>query len=64
MKKTSLDEQILRAAKEIVVKFVETGRISPASFPESFRIIYQTVNDVVKQSAEDAPPEVRSAENG
>ncbi|MDL2328882.1 hypothetical protein LJC71_03905 [Desulfosarcina sp. OttesenSCG-928-A07] len=55
MKKTSLDEQILRTAKEIVVKFIETGRISPASFPESFRTIYNSVSDTVRQSAEDAP---------
>ena len=30
----SMDEQILRATKEIVVKFIEGGRISPASFPD------------------------------
>lgn len=55
MKKTDRDEQILRAAKEIVVKFIETGRVSPASFPESFRLIYQAINDVTKQSAEEKP---------
>ena len=32
----SMDEQILRAAKEIVVKFIEGGRISPAGFPKTF----------------------------
>ncbi|MBW2565022.1 MAG: hypothetical protein JRE29_13520, partial [Deltaproteobacteria bacterium] len=26
----SIDEQVLRAAKEIVVKFIEGGRVSPA----------------------------------
>ena len=33
----SIDEQILRAAKEIVVKFIEGGRISPTSFEQTFK---------------------------
>ncbi|MBF0482468.1 MAG: hypothetical protein HQK81_12530 [Desulfovibrionaceae bacterium] len=33
----------LQAAKEIVVKFVETGRISPANFAENFAPIYNEV---------------------
>jgi len=44
------DEQILRASKEIVVKFIETGRLSPTGFPEAFKSIYRTVNDTVKQA--------------
>jgi predicted transcriptional regulator len=51
MSKASQDEQILRAAKEIVVKFIETGRISPTGFPEAFKTIYQAVDETVKQSA-------------
>jgi len=46
----SMDEQILRATKEIVVKFIENGRISPAGFPETFKNIYHTVDDTVKGS--------------
>ena len=41
------DEQILRAAKEIVVKFIETGRISPTTFPENFRTIYLAIEEMV-----------------
>jgi hypothetical protein len=41
----SMDEQILRATKEIVVKFIEAGRISPAGFHETFRSVYQTVKE-------------------
>jgi predicted transcriptional regulator len=52
MSKASQDEQILRAAKEIVVKFIETGRISPTGFPEAFKTIYQAVDETVKQSAD------------
>ena len=43
----SLDEQILRATKEIVVKFIEGGRISPAGFPETFELIYRAVEGTV-----------------
>jgi hypothetical protein len=44
----SLEEQILRTAKEIVVKFIEAGRISPTGFTETFRNIYNAVNDTVR----------------
>jgi predicted transcriptional regulator len=52
MRKTSQEEQILRATKEIVVKFIETGRISPTGFPEAFKSIYQAVDETVKLSAD------------
>jgi predicted transcriptional regulator len=51
MRKANQDEQILRATKEIVVKFIETGRISPTGFPEAFKTIYRAVDETVKQSA-------------
>jgi hypothetical protein len=57
MKKMNQDEQILRAAKEIVVKFIETGRVSPTGFPEAFRSIYHTVNETVQQSTTTIKPE-------
>jgi len=43
----------LQVAKEIVVKFVDTGRISPANFSEHFGHIYGTVLHVIRQE----PPE-------
>ena len=46
----SIDEQILKSAKEIVVKFIEAGRLSPAGFDETFKNIYYTVEDAVKGS--------------
>ena len=46
----SMDEQILRAAKEIVVKFIECGRISPSSFHETFKDIYRTVEKTMNGS--------------
>ncbi|PIE61818.1 MAG: conjugal transfer protein TraB [Desulfobacterales bacterium] len=46
----SIDEQILRTAKEIVVKFIEMGRLSPSNVHETFKDIHETVNKTVKQS--------------
>ena len=46
----SIDEQILRATKEIVVKFIENGRISPNGFHEAFKSIYRTVEKTAKGS--------------
>lgn len=52
----SMDEQILRASKEIVVKFIEGGRISPAGFPDFFKNIYRTVYDTVTGASDSAGP--------
>lgn len=46
----SIDEQILRATKEIIVKFIEMGRLSPSNLHESFKDIYSTVNKTVKEN--------------
>jgi hypothetical protein len=51
----SMDEHILKAAKEIVVKFIECGRLSPSGFAETFQSIYKTVDETVK--ARVTPPE-------
>jgi hypothetical protein len=52
---TSMDEHILKAAKEIVVKFIECGRLSPSGFAETFQSIYNTVDETVK--ARVGPPD-------
>jgi len=59
MAMASMDEQILKAAKEIVVKFIETGRLSPTAFPEVFQSIYQTVAATVAAAS---PPEAEASE--
>jgi len=46
-KLTADDEVILRAAKEIVIKFIETGRVSPTSFEENFQKIYSSIKNTV-----------------
>jgi hypothetical protein len=48
----SIDEQILRATKEVVVKFIEAGRVSPAAFPETFRTVYNTIDETVRKTAD------------
>ncbi len=59
---SKMDEHILRAAKEIAVKFIETGRLSPTSFQESFQQIYDTVATAAKGSGEAPEPEVVDGE--
>ena len=49
----TMDEHILRTTKEIIVKFIETGRISPAGVHDAFRELYRTVNHTVKSIDED-----------
>ena len=45
----------LQVTKEIVVKFVETGRISPGNFAEHFGPIYAEVLRVISNGAAAAP---------
>jgi len=49
---STMDEHILKTTKEIVVKFIETGRISPSGFSESFKSIYHTIDETVKGSTD------------
>jgi hypothetical protein len=55
----SIDEHILKAAKEIVVKFIECGRLSPTGFAEAFQSVYKTVDETVKSRQK--PPEPETA---
>jgi hypothetical protein len=36
-------KEALQVSKEIVVKFIETGRVSPGNFAEVFPGVYQVV---------------------
>jgi len=42
------DEAILKVTKEVVVKFIEVGRLTPANFDETFQNIYKTVHNAVR----------------
>ncbi len=54
----SLNEQILRTSKEIVVKFIEVGRVSPTSFPDVFKTVYHTIKETVMDSAPSEQPDI------
>jgi len=56
----STDEQILKVTKEIVVKFIEMGRISPSGFHEAFKGIYATVEQTVKNKESTDDPQDKS----
>lgn len=58
----SMDEQILRATKEIVVKFIEAGRVSPAGFSETFISVYTTIDETARGTRPEALEE-ESGEN-
>jgi hypothetical protein len=53
------DEKILKVAKEVLVKFIEMGTVSPTNFDEKFRSVYWTIKDTVvsaRLTELDAPP--------
>ncbi|RLB09044.1 MAG: hypothetical protein DRG39_08050 [Deltaproteobacteria bacterium] len=44
------DKEIaLRISKEIVVKFIEVGRVSVSSFGETWKLVYNTVLNSLKE---------------
>jgi hypothetical protein len=52
-----MDDKILKTAKEIVVKFIEVGRVSPTNFEESFKGIYRTLVEAVEECRVDNGPD-------
>jgi hypothetical protein len=53
MNRNKREEQILRASKEITVKFIEVGRLSPSAFAETFKTIYRAIDDTLTDVVED-----------
>jgi hypothetical protein len=45
---TPREELLLKVAKEIVVKFIEVGRVSPASFADTFDLVIGTLRKSLK----------------
>lgn len=43
------DETLLKVAKEIVIKFIEVGRLTPTTFEQTFDTIYHTIKKTVRQ---------------
>ena len=42
------DEAVFKVTKEIVVKFIEVGRLTPANFEETYERVFQTVKESAK----------------
>jgi len=51
--KPASEESILKVAKEVVVKFIEVGRLTPTNFEETFRSVYLAVRDSVRSKPEE-----------
>ncbi len=43
------DALLLKIAKEIAVKFIEVGRLTPATFESSFEKIYHSIKQTVEK---------------
>ena len=49
------EELVLKVTKEVVIKFIEIGRLSVNSFDEIFKQIHKTVHESVKEMASEKP---------
>lgn len=49
LEKSVTDEAILKMTKEIAVKFIEVGRITPSTFGEDFKDIYSAIESTVRK---------------
>jgi hypothetical protein len=49
---TQDEEKILKVTKEIVVKFIEVGRVSPTQFDGFFQSVFQAVKSTVSSDEE------------
>jgi hypothetical protein len=44
------DEKILRLSKEIILKFIELGRVSPTNFEDNFKNIFWALKKTVVEA--------------
>jgi len=51
----SEEELVLKVTKEIIVKFIEVGRLSVNSFEDVWNQIHQTVSDSLKEDGGERP---------
>ncbi len=52
-----LDEHVLKVSKEIVAKFIEVGRVSPASFDDTFKSVFRSVKEAIVDNSTDEDEE-------
>ena len=48
-KRPITDELVFKVTKEIVVKFIEVGRLTPTNFEETYERVFQTVKQSAKE---------------
>ncbi len=48
LNKPVTDELVMKVTKEIVVKFIEAGRLSPVKFEETFEEIFRVVKKTAR----------------
>ncbi|MDM7203054.1 MAG: hypothetical protein P3W84_002345 [Thermodesulfobacteriaceae bacterium] len=46
-----LEEATLKTTKEIVIKFIEMGRCSPATFEEVFTLVHSVIRKTLQKSS-------------
>ena len=44
------EETLLKISKEIAIKFIEMGRLTPATFDQAFKDIHTTVKETAKDT--------------
>ena len=49
-KRNISDDTVLKIAKEIAVKFIEVGRITPSTFNDTFKDIHRAIEDTVQRN--------------
>lgn len=54
-------KQALQVAKEVIIKFIEVGRTSPANFAEHFAMIHDEVLRVVLRAKAQGPEDTPDA---
>ena len=47
------EELILKTTKEIIVKFIETGRIYPSSFGDNYAMVARVVRESIRDEGEE-----------
>jgi len=46
--KTVPDEVIIKVAKEVAIKFIEVGRLTPSTFNETFKDLYTGIKATIR----------------
>jgi len=49
---TKEEELILKTTKEIIVKFIEIGKVYPSSFEQNYQLVNQVVRNSIKSDNE------------